>query len=106
MWTPSVKKGGASWRSVPGASPWPPVCEEGFVVVGIKKRLRTFKLSCHIRFKPYLHPLGQQLGVLGGLLLVLLGALPLQGNAAALVLQHTRGHQSLDPRSFGSWLLA
>lgn len=37
MWTPSVKKGGASWRSVPGASPWPPVGEGGFVVVGIKR---------------------------------------------------------------------
>lgn len=64
------------------------------------------KHSCHLRLELYLHPLGQQLGVLGGLLLVLLGALPLEGNAAALVLQHARGHQSLDPRGFGSWLLA
>lgn len=59
-----------------------------------------------MRKKSYLHPLGQQLGVLGGLLLVLLGALSLQGDAAALVLEHTRCHQSLDPGSFGSGLLA
>lgn len=56
--------------------------------------------------KTYLHSLGQQLGVLRGLLLVLLGALSLQGNAATLVLQHTRGHQSLDPGSLSSGLLA
>ena len=54
----------------------------------------------------YLHPLGQQLGVLRRLLLVLLGALSLEGDAAALVLQHTRCHQSLDPGSLGSGLLA
>ena len=53
----------------------------------------------------YLHPLGEQLGVLGGLLLVLQGALPLQGDAVTLVLQHTGGHQSLDPGSLGSGLL-
>lgn len=28
MWMLSEKKGGASWRSVPGASPWPPVCRK------------------------------------------------------------------------------
>ena len=54
----------------------------------------------------YLHPLGQQLGVLGRLLLVLQSALPLQGDAATLVLQHTGGHQPLDLRGLGSGLLA
>lgn len=53
----------------------------------------------------YLHPLGQQLGVLGSLFLVLLGALFLKGNAAALVLQHTGCHQPLDPGSLGPGLL-
>lgn len=61
---------------------------------------------CLAQIKHYLHPLGQQLGVLGSLLLVLLGALSLQGNAAALVLQHTRSHQSLDPGSLSSRLFA
>lgn len=55
--------------------------------------------------RPYLHPLCQQLSILRGLLLVLLGALSLQSDAAALVLQHTRSHQSLDLRSLGSSLL-
>lgn len=100
-----MRKGGASSRSVPGASPWPPVLTRGFWGWHKKKQLRL-KHKLHFRLKPYLHPLGQQLGVLGGLLLVLLGALPLQGNTTALMLQHTRGHQSLDPRGFGSWLLA
>lgn len=55
---------------------------------------------------PYLHPLGQQLGVLRGLLLVLRGALSLEGDAAALVLQHTGCHQPLDPGSLSPGLLA
>lgn len=59
-----------------------------------------------LRMKRYLHPLSQQLGVLRGLLLVLLSALSLEGDAAALVLQHTRRHQSLDPGSLSSGLLA
>lgn len=54
----------------------------------------------------YLHPLGQQLGILRGFLLVLLGAPFLQSNATALVLQHTRSYQSLNPGSFSSGLLA
>lgn len=40
----------------------------------------------------YLQPLGQQLGVLWSLLLVLQSALSLEGDAAALVLQHTWRH--------------
>lgn len=54
----------------------------------------------------YLHPLGQQLGIFRGLLLVLLSALSLQSNATALVLQHTRSYQSLDPGGFSSGFLA
>lgn len=54
----------------------------------------------------YLHPLGQQLGIFRGLLLVLLSALPLQSNATALVLQHAGSYQSLDPGSFSSGFLA
>lgn len=61
---------------------------------------------CLAQIKHYLHPLCQQLGVLRSLLLVLLGALSLEGNAAALVLQHARSHQSLDPGSFSSRLFA
>merc|ERR1719391_260883 len=52
-----------------------------------------------------LHSLGQQLGVLCSLLLVLLCALSLQGNASALVLQYARRHQTLDLRGLGPGLL-
>lgn len=62
--------------------------------------------SVQLAKSSYLHPLGQQLGIFRGLLLVLLSALSLQGNATALVLQHTRSYQSLDPGSFSSGLLA
>lgn len=55
---------------------------------------------------PYLHPLGQKLGIFRGLLLVLLSALSLQSDATALVLQHTRSYQSLNPGSFSSGFLA
>lgn len=54
----------------------------------------------------YLHPLGQQLRILGSLLLVLLSALLLQGDTPALVLQHSRSHQPLDLGSLCSGLLA
>lgn len=53
----------------------------------------------------YLQPLGQQLGVLRRFILVLLRALPLEGDAAAFVLQHTGRHQTLDLRGLGPGLL-
>lgn len=62
--------------------------------------------SVQLAKSAYLHPLGQQLGIFRGLLLVLLSALSLQSNATALVLQHTRSYQSLDPGGFSSGLLA
>lgn len=118
MWRPSVRKGGASWRSVPGASLWPPVENNS-----ISSTLQPLTLTWFNKFlkflhqskmdsghvakpPPYLHPLGQKLGIFRGLLLVLLSALSLQSNAATLVLQHTRSYQSLDPGSFSSGFLA
>lgn len=55
--------------------------------------------------QPYLHPLGQQLGIVCSLVLVLQGALSLECNAAALVLQHAGGHQALDLGGLGPGLL-
>lgn len=54
----------------------------------------------------YLHPLGQQLGVFCGLVLVLQCTLLLHSNASALVLQHTWCYQTLNLRGLGSGLLA
>lgn len=116
MWKLSARKGGASWRSVPAASLWPPVGDKG-----VRSHLQpsnftssiseSFGISrCTVESvqlaKSYLHPLGQQLGIFRGLLLVLLSALSLQSNATALVLQHTRSYQSLDPGGFSSGFLA
>lgn len=53
----------------------------------------------------YLQPLGQHLGVLCSFILVLLRTLSLEGDAAALVLQHTGRHQALDLRRLGPGLL-
>lgn len=53
----------------------------------------------------YLQSLGQHLGILCSFILVLLCSLSLQGDAAALVLQHTRSHQALDLRGLGPGLL-
>lgn len=41
MWMPSEKKGGASWRSVPGASPWPPICKNN----NVSLKQHTFTLE-------------------------------------------------------------
>lgn len=49
--------------------------------------------------------LGEQLGVVGGLVLVLLSALSLQSDATALVLQHAGSHQALDLGGFSPGLL-
>lgn len=61
--------------------------------------------TAELKWQTYLHPLGQQLGVLCSLLLVLLSALLLQGNTPALMLQHSRSHQSLDLGSLCSGFL-
>lgn len=54
----------------------------------------------------YLIPLGQQFGVICGLLLVLQCALLLESNASALVLQHTGRNQALNLRGLSPGFLA